>query len=425
MIKILIKNDTLDYDVIEDSTDLLYIGKYTEEDISLYVPSHTLFVKPGLTYVGTLYLKQLLAVDDLYPIHEPVLLLKSEDTVQYISVASLELPEINLPEFVLPSTAWIEAKTGKIYTDTPPPESETCKVLHSIESIPLIGSEDDVHTCTTCGNVAPIYKKCDCIEEATRLWDSPNKGLNPYNYTPTFYKRGSDSSTTLGVEMEMYGTEEAHPAMSPVFKRNPFLYLMRDGTLPKYGCEVASHPFTYNYYLDNKSTDILMLNYFNKIGMKSSSKKGCGMHVHICKTSFESDEHLTAWIALITCNIKYLERIAGRTCGEYNKIVPYPNYEKVAKSCKESTSYHRKSLVALREHTVEFRMFAGTVDNAYFNIEFVAATVEYAKHALIPKKVGWTLFKRFLRNNIKTYPTLQNFFIANLVPKGKYSLIEE
>ena len=425
MIKILIKNSILDYDKITDTSEHIYIGQYTEENIQLYVPKDTIFVMPGISYMCSLYVKQLLGVDELHTINEPMLLLKSESNIEYISVNSIELDSIEIPAVTLPPSAWIEAKTGKIFTTNPPEESKNCKILHVIDNIPLIGAETDVTMCPICGNLSPKSVKCNCTTEASRLWDLPDHGLNPHNYSPSFIKRGSDTSVTLGVELEMYGTQTAHPDMSPVFKRNPFLYLMRDGTLPQYGCEVASHPFTYKYYLDNKSNDILMLDYFRKIGMKSSSKKGCGMHVHICKTSFESDEHLTAWIALITCNIKYLERIAGRTCGEYNKCVPYPNYEKVSKSCTDSDSYNRRSLMALRENTIEFRMFAGTLDNVYFNLEFVAATIAYAKHSLSIKKVGWTLFKQYLKNNLADYTKLKEFFIDNLVPKGKYSLIEE
>lgn len=274
-------------------------------------------------------------------------------------------------------------------------------------------------TCSRCGGNCISEHSCKCSEEAERLWRSDGRGLERYDYTPSFQVRGNQSGTitTIGVELEMVApSREVHPNMSDAFKRDDFLYLMSDGSLPDLGVEMASHPFTYDWYKSQE--DPFRLNYLRNLGMITKDESRAGMHFHIDKKSFKDDDHFDAWYRLLTSNLQYLEKLCGRTCGNYNEACNYPHNEK--KKLDDNTN--RTALISNRGHTIEFRMFKSDIDRVDFAIQFLAATVEYSKK--VKTTTGWTRFKKFLKTKIDKYPDLKPIFIDKKVPKGLFRVFE-
>lgn len=274
--------------------------------------------------------------------------------------------------------------------------------------------------CSVCGRVTVSEDTCPHHDEAKALWNQEDRGLRSYSYTPNFQFRTVSAEDkrdngTFGIELEMVApSNQVHPRMSPAYEDDEFLYLMSDGSLPKYGCEMACHPFSFKWY--KGQDDPFRLKYLKHIGMLSKSESACGLHIHISKTTFKSDNHFDAWYRLMTCNIKYLETIAGRSMGGYNQACHYPNSTK--KKVDDDTN--RTDAIANRGQTIEFRMMKGDIDKVEFGVEMLQATIEYSK--TVKTTVGWTKFKKWLSTRQETYPNITSIFIDKKVPLGIFSI---
>ncbi len=289
------------------------------------------------------------------------------------------------------------------------------------EGIQCMYNPSKIIECSVCGSVTVSEDTCGCRDKAKDLWASSNNGLNSYNYVPEFDFRtlGSkdEAKATFGIELEMVAPhKEVHPNMSPAFASDDFLYLMSDGSLPSLGVEMACHPFSFKWYKEQQ--DPFRLKLLKHIGMESKKYNQCGLHIHISKTTFKSDDHFDAWYRLLTCNLIYLEKLCGRTCGEYNKSCSFPMSSK--KKLEDNTN--RTDAIANRGKTIEFRMLKGNIDKVEFGVEMLQATIEYSK--TVKKTVAWTRFKKWLSTRLDTYPNLEAIFIDKKVPKGVFSIPE-
>ncbi len=290
-----------------------------------------------------------------------------------------------------------------------------------IDGVQTIYDPSIMVTCGCCGRQTVAEETCTCRDEAQAFWKSSGEGLNSHSYTPEFKFRNLDAKDakagTFGIELEMVAqSNRVHPRMSPAFDSDDFLYLMHDGSLPTYGCEMACHPFSFKWYKEQQ--DPFRLEYLKHIGMESKTKEQCGLHIHISKSTFVSDDHFDAWYRLMTCNIRYLEVISGRSMGQYNQACHYPNSTK--KKVNDSTN--RTDAIANRGQTIEFRMMKGDLDRVEFGVEMLQATIEYAK--TVKRSVSWTGFKKFLRTRQETYPNIISTFIDKKVPLGIFSIPE-
>lgn len=287
------------------------------------------------------------------------------------------------------------------------------------DGLSCIYNPDVMITCSVCGRATVSEDTCEHTNEAKKLWDSSGEGLRSYSYTPDFKFRtvggADDSKGTFGIELEMVApNKKVHPRMSPAFDADEFLYLMHDGSLPSLGCEMACHPFTYEWY--SRQDDPFRLKYLSHIGMKSKDREETGLHIHISKTTFKDDDHFDAWYRLMTCNIKYLETISGRSMGSYNKACHYPNSTK--KKLGDDTN--RTDAISNRGATIEFRMMKGDIDRVEFGVEMLQATIEYSKS--VKRNVGWTRFKKWLSTRQESYPNIIGTFIDKRVPLGVFSV---
>lgn len=295
------------------------------------------------------------------------------------------------------------------------------KLDYRVDGLPAYYDPSHVANCPICDAINPKGYKCKCEEKAKELWSEDGYGLLEYDYTPEFIVHSlnnRDQSVKMGLELEAIASHNRHPMTVPSLINSEFVYFKRDGSLPDNGFEMVTMPFTFNWYSENKDNDIFNSKLFNKMGIKSKDRDETGIHIHIDKKSFKDDDHFNRWYALLSMNLRYLEKIAGRTCGTYCRAVSGVN---VKKSREDSTD--RYDIISNRGTTIEFRLFNGDIDRCEFAVEFIASTVEWSRKDR--EVLGWTRYKKWLRNNIDTYSNLKEFFIDNKVPKGVTSVVDD
>lgn len=195
------------------------------------------------------------------------------------------------------------------------------------------------------------------------------------------------------------------------------IYVVHDGTIEN-GAEVVSHPFTWERYRKiDKSVWDDMLMYCRNKGWKSNLAK-CGMHIHTSKAAWGTLQiYKLLHFFYRKDNRKFIIEIAQRKPNKYCAMneKDFNEAAYVAKNKKNREREHY-SIINLNNKrggegkTIEFRMFAGTLEPLHFhkNLEFVHAiyyfTRDYPKSKMDPKE-----FKAFVSRRRKTYPSLTDF----------------
>jgi hypothetical protein len=159
-----------------------------------------------------------------------------------------------------------------------------------------------------------------------------------------------------------------------------FIYFKRDGSLNN-GFEVVTHPFSWQFYHDNKVKFEEMLIEAYKNGMRA--ERTCGFHVHMSRTAFGYGK-LYKFVKFIynLQNREFIRAISERECDSSYATYRERDANNVVKFAKAkcNCSQDRHSAVnATGSRTVEVRFFASTTNILSFfkNIEFVFALHEY------------------------------------------------
>lgn len=148
-------------------------------------------------------------------------------------------------------------------------------------------------------------------------------------------------------------------------------------------------------------------------GRMSSYDNGhCGMHIHVSRAPLNE-----LWVGrlLVLVNSDNMKRmlraVAGRSGNRYTTYDPFKKLTSV-KSC---TSRY-EALNVTGDHTIEFRMFRGTLNPVSFvkNIEFVEAAIAYTRTATRSLRGldDPSAFRDFVIKSRKAYPNLAQFLIS-------------
>ena len=135
----------------------------------------------------------------------------------------------------------------------------------------------------------------------------------------------------------------------------------------------------------------------------------CGAHVHVSRTAFADDNHLSRVAVFMTHNPEHVLLVSGRRyLDQWSKATPYAG---ALRRAVKSRSGDRYRAVNLNNHaTVEFRLFAGTNDYADIigSIEYVTALIEYTRDLLVSDiTIGALLadsFMAWLDSEAENYP---------------------
>ena len=286
----------------------------------------------------------------------------------------------------------------------------------------------DERICEDCAN--EYYRECyDCgslIHVDDMVWnyevddylceycdERRNRAIKPYNFKPLpiFY---GDEKFRMGVELEVdNGGEDCNNAqilLNIMNDENEHIYIKHDGSL-EYGFEIVSHPATLEYHLNNIKWEKLMekalaMNY------RSHDTDTCGLHVHVSRNALgdtydEEEITISKILYFVENNWHELLRFTRRTernlrqwASRYGII---NNIEDTYKNAKDENSYNRYHCVnLLNEHTIEFRIFRGTLkyDTFVATLQLVYNICNICKNATMAEveKMNWSAFVRKIDN---------------------------
>lgn len=318
------------------------------------------------------------------------------------------------------------------------PKYKMCEICHRLDLLEnSIITKGSLHTKYTCSECSKEFKECPKCLSLITIKDLQNGGCNrcsseickrcgknhhgehrcrkimidtmEYSFKPSpiFHYIGNNKKVFFGFENEInYNVNEdnlyARKHIYDSFEADT-IYVKSDSTIDRYGFEVVSHPMTHDFF---KTLDLSPLFIIEPIKNDTS----CGLHIHLSKQSFQGDYHLYKFISFINDpnNKSFIESISGRSL---NNSYGHVYSDKISSVVKNKYSNERRSCVNLtNNHTYEVRIFKGAKDlnELTYRIEFTLALVEFTRNTT-RKSCTKDNFLKFLKNNYKSYKTLNEF----------------
>ena len=299
---------------------------------------------------------------------------------------------------------------------------------------------DGNHVCDYCST--EHYRQCDScselIPESEIVWGDDNecyycescynrvrnRAIKNYYYKPVPLFYGfvpyGESPLYMGVELEMdRGGEDGENAQELLDIMNDsyeHIYIKHDGSIHD-GFEVVSHPATLDYHINCMEWNELMRKAL-RMGYRSHDTDTCGLHVHVSRdalgnTYAEQDETISKILYFIENNWDYIVRFTRRTENNLDHWASrYGIEESVASTYKKAKGdyYRYRCLNLCNDHTIEFRIFRGTLKHSTFcaTLQFVHYLCKICKVATADsiEKFTWCDFVTTLNSYAKECPEL-------------------
>jgi hypothetical protein len=210
-----------------------------------------------------------------------------------------------------------------------------------------------------------------------------------------FYGNPQDKAY-FGVEVEVDYGVNAWLSAAKVTHDFAETYVKHDGSLEEEGIEVVTHPASLVYHKTLFPWDNI-LGTLKGFGYKADTTNTCGLHIHISRNFFgetevEQDCNIAKLILIVQRfweshlvpfsrrNIGRLERWAKKPEFKFNSNASIGSIIETQKRslCRD----HYNGINILPPHTVEFRMFRGTMkkDVIFASMELVYALSRFAKY---------------------------------------------
>ena len=226
--------------------------------------------------------------------------------------------------------------------------------------------EEDCSYCPECGDEEEYHRPTDRLLPYDEVLD-----LNFLKHDPM------NANQFYGCEVEMEAREDSWPTCYEELGVTGNLHLLKsDGSLSSYGTEMVLQPMTYEYIVNSDNLANL-LRQARRVGYKADKQRTCGMHVHVNREAFVSQDSILKFSHYITCEAaravserqsRYWEGL-GSYCKESKKLkwgVHYLMGDDRYVACNTSNG-----------RTVEVRIFQSTITpwKYYKNVEFVRAAL--------------------------------------------------
>ena len=250
-----------------------------------------------------------------------------------------------------------------------------------------VGNEDSGHLCQSCYD--RYYNTCDechriiCEEDAyyevvarVLCFDCHRRhrsrySINDYSYKPDPIFYGSDT-LYMGVELEIdeggESDSNARKILEVANAQEELVYIKHDGSLSD-GMEVVSHPMTLAYHMEKMPWQAV-LEKAKQLGYLSHQAKTCGLHCHINRDALggniaEQEEGIARILYFFEKHWEELLKFSRRTPRQLERWASRYGY----KECPKEILDHAKkgglgrytAVNVSNEHTIEFRMFRGTL----------------------------------------------------------------
>lgn len=210
---------------------------------------------------------------------------------------------------------------------------------------------------------------------------------NSHNHSVQFFG-GEDNGKELflGLEIEIDNgndREDTAREMKQCMPEN-FITMERDGSLDC-GFENITQPATLEYHSSIKDKYEDMFQIAKDNGFRSHNTSTCGYHIHFNRTFFEDkqDENIAKLLYLVE---KFWDELVKFSRRNYNNLDRWAKkYDKSPEEiiddmkCRNLDRYHAINLTNI--HTIEFRMFRGTLKSETFfaTLQLVDTIVRYVK----------------------------------------------
>lgn len=186
----------------------------------------------------------------------------------------------------------------------------------------------------------------------------------------------------FGTEIETVGPEENKEVLAPY---QDLWHLEEDGSIEPYGFEMISQPMTWKFIEENKDSFENLFSEMSEAGQEAEETDCCGLHIHVSRAAFASDEAVRRAIAIVHRLDEEFKTFSRRDHYEYCEFhhlrrnftwkevdnIPHDEHD-CAVNCGNVGNP--------KKDTVEFRFFKSTldVDTYLAAIELVKAIVETA-----------------------------------------------
>ena len=232
--------------------------------------------------------------------------------------------------------------------------------------------------------------------------------IKDYNYIPSeflFHKNSIEKDATplyLGVELEVAGggeDEENAQWINEALRENN-CYIMHDGSLRNAdgevdGLEITTHPCTLEYHKSLNYKKVFKWLLDNDY--RSHDTSTCGLHVHVSRnylgnTITKQYLNIAKLLYVVEKHWKNISMIARRGNNSYSrnystgtaidmfKLLSYARED-------EDSLYKYRAINLTHPHTVELRMFKGTLNYNTFmaTLEFVRNLIDFSKESSLDK----------------------------------------
>lgn len=293
-------------------------------------------------------------------------------------------------------------------------ECYICGEVHPVGEMQTIESPTGrrARVCPTCYPNTNVCEECgriigesDTYEQGESIlcyecYENAKKVIKNYSYKPTAIFTVDDTETAhdkllyMGVELEVDDGEDRYECAKRINKLgNGLLYCKSDGSLDD-GIEIVSHPCTLKAH-QTKIDWLKVMEECRSYDFYSHDTTTCGLHVHASRKALGGSTREQS------CNIAKIIMMTDKFYSDELMNFSRRSEDKAEQWAKASDRYFtsgdtlteidqklelhardRYKCVNLdNEHTIEFRVFRGTLNHLTFiaTLQFVQTIVDYAK----------------------------------------------
>lgn len=260
---------------------------------------------------------------------------------------------------------------------------------------------DELNICEYCVNIK--YRSCDnCGTLILKEKDLCNKCklsqiLNYSTKPEPIFQSMKREKTKLffGWEWEI---ESKHSPRDIAYiantKGNGLMYCKHDGSI-RNGCEIVTHPMTYNFFKHNEKLFKDMFKEIKDVGGHSFDMNNTGCHVHISRAGFRDEDHIINFTRCIYQEdfSQFIALRKGNHYAHYNKF----SIPEIRRQLQRPCDRYR-AVNFCNRNTIEIRIYKGTInyDVLLMYLQHIICCMKYSESMNVSSKFNTNNFLKFI-----------------------------
>lgn len=287
---------------------------------------------------------------------------------------------------------------------------------------------DEYYTrCYNCGDVIEIDNAYDINGESycAEYYDGMTEAIHQYSYKPYPVFYGDGTKLYYGLELEIDNGDDDRACASDIADIvSDSAYMKRDGSLDN-GFEIVTHPMTLDYHIKTFNWQAVCN---TAVGhrFRSHNTTTCGLHIHASRAGFgdtQDEQDLNIAKVMILFD-KYWDNVVRFSRRSYHALdewakkldVEYregdSEQEAIIKAKAKAWDRYR-AINLTNEHTVEFRVFKGTLkyNTIIATIQFIDTLISICKKTKLSDfhRITWNkIFNDTEHKELKAYMAERN-----------------